>query len=544
MSLWQRFEAAGRNQTGLHCWLGARYDTTPWGAVVAEAERTTAGLRRLGVAPGERVAGLLTNTPEVVRGMLGVWLAGGVLASLPLRARGMSAEEHAAQVAAICDQLEPCVLLVDHASADQLPDWLGDRVRIARWESLVDSGRVEAVPPGVDEVAFVQYSSGSTGTPKGCMLTPRAIANQLDLIMEMMAGVPGEETCVSWLPLSHDMGLFGGLLTPLVRDIDLYLSSPQRFALLPRSWFADVAATGATITVGTNTALAYATRPYRARTLGGSLDRLRVCIVGAERVEWDTLREVTDTFAPYGFDETCLMPAYGLAEATLAVTATPVSERPRYLSVDAIALADGMIAEAPDDSPSAAKIVSAGTPCRGVEVSGLSGGELKEVQVRSPSLTCGYYADAERTRQVLRPEGLATGDLGFTRDGYLYLVGRSDDMIHIAGRNVYTREIETAVEAVDGIRRGTATLIEQRGIGRPRLTLLIERRAAGPRLDYAATAAKVAAVAMAKAAVCLDQCVFLALGSLPKTPSGKIQRRRCVQLLESGRLVPLATVEL
>ncbi|MGW3964186.1 AMP-binding protein [Amycolatopsis sp. NPDC005003] len=539
-SLWDRvFTAAGSSGAKLHCWTGAAFVTATWAEVVRDAERMTAGLRRHGVRPGARVAAVLTNSPSAVRGVLAVWLAGGTLASLPVPARGMSFEEYTRQLGTMCAQLEPELFVVDETLLGLVPAGIAAGRDALSWESLADSGRVPATPPEHDDVAFVQYSSGSTSTPKGCLLSARAIAAQLDLIMAMLEGEPGRDVTVSWLPLSHDMGMFGCLLTPLAHGFDLCLSTPERFTLSPRTWFGDVADFGANITVGTNTALHLAARAHangRAR-LGGPL-ALKTCILGAERVEWETMRFATETFAGYGFRETAFMPAYGLAEATLAVTHTPLHEPPAFLSLDAAALAAGELVAADPAGAGARLLVSAGVPAAGVRLPGVPEAAVGEVRVSSPSLGDGYWADPDRTRAHFHDGTLLTNDLGFLRDGRFYPVGRSDDMLTVAGRKVYAQEIERAIDTIGVVRRGCSSLLSEGG----RLTLFAEL---SERVDdYTSVALRAADVAMAKAAVALDECVFLERGSLPKTPSGKIQRHRCAALRETGGLDPLAVIEL
>ncbi|MDQ3790876.1 MAG: AMP-binding protein, partial [Actinomycetota bacterium] len=345
-TLWDALTGAGRTpfRSSLHCWVGDRWEGSTWRDVVADAERMTAGLRRCGVRPGTRVASVLTNGPHTVRGLLAVWLAGGAVASLPVPARGMDAEEYTRQLRTICAQLQPEVFLLDERMHALLDEDLRTELRARTWESMAGTGVVDASPPGQDETAFVQYSSGSTSSPKGCVLTTAAIQAQLGMVTAMLDGRPGAETTVSWLPLSHDMGIFGTLLTPWVNDWTLYLSTPERFTFAPRSWFGDMAEFGATMTAGTNTALHLGSRIGRSTRLAGGLD-VRACIIGAERVEARTLAQVVESLGPYGFRPESLMPAYGLAEATLAVTATPVHEAPRHLVVDSIALADGELVE-------------------------------------------------------------------------------------------------------------------------------------------------------------------------------------------------------
>lgn len=544
MNLWDALTDKDPNAGArFHCWTGERFETVPWSGVVSDAAAMTLGLRRAGVTQGTRVASLLTNSPSTVRGLLGVWLAGGAVASLPIPARGLSAEEYLRQITTICEQLDPVVLLLEEQMLGIIPEELRGRLDVRSWESFAGSGRIDPTPPEDDDVAFVQYSSGSTSAPKGCMLTPRAIAAQLELVREMIACEPGgDDAVVSWLPLSHDMGIFGCLMTPWVWDFDLYLSTPQRFMFSPRTWFGDLASTGATITAGTNTALHLSARASGGGRLNGSLERMHTCIIGAERVEWPTLQLATEVFGSYGFREQALMPAYGLAEATLAATAVPRHEVPRYVSVDPVALAEGDVRDIDPSDPVAARIVSSGVPCQGVELVDDLVGQLGQIRLRTPSLAAGYFGDEALTNERFVDGSVLTGDLGFVRDGHVYPVGRVDDVIAIAGRKVYAREVETAVEALGDVRAGCSTLVERSGGGSPRLALLMELKDGCT--DYERLAREAATVAMSKAAVALDDCVFLQRGTLPKTPTGKIQRYRCRQLLEGDRLEPLASIDL
>lgn len=539
MSLWDQL-TAGRPGASLHFWNGDRYSGTPWPEVARRAERTTAGLRAAGVRPGARVATILTNTPDVVDGVLGTWLAGGCVASLPLPARGMSAEEYATQLRTLCGRLRPAALFVDAALLSLLPEDLRVLLDARSWQSVADSGRVEPSPPGEDDLAFVQYSSGSTSVPKGSMLTPRAIAAQMDIIVGMVPLEPADSVA-TWLPFSHDMGFFGCLLAPWCAGQDLFVSTPERFGMSPGSWMRDLVDNGVQVTVGTNTALALATRVARSRGLPGRLG-LHTVIIGAERVEWDTLRAATEVLGAYGLRPEHLMPAYGMAEATLAVSCTPREEAPRFLAVDGVALADGDVREADPDDPAATKVVSGGRICAGVTLNGLTGDEVSEIRLSSPSLASGYYADEVRTAERFVDGELHTGDIGFVRDGYLYPVGRLDDVLSIGGRKVYAREIESAVDDLDGVRRGCSALVDTRRGDRQLLTLVVEVTSARP--DARQLAERAASLAMSKAAVALDRCVLLARGAVPKTPSGKVQRYRCRLMLDTGQFEPLETVDL
>jgi fatty-acyl-CoA synthase len=539
MNLWDALSCKERDAGKLHCWDGTGFHTASWPEVVGDACRIAGGLRARGVRPGSRVASVLTNSPHSVRGILGVWLAGGTLASLPVPARGMDVEEYRGQLRTLCDHIEPCAFVVDEQLRELVPDPLPGDAKLLSWESLDAPGTLDPSPPELDDVAFVQYSSGSTGRPKGCTLTPRAIAAQLELLRDALDGEPGGEVVCSWLPLSHDMGLFGCLLYPWAWDYDLALSSPERFMHSPRTWFADMAQWGCTQTAGTSSALHFAARAQRGAQLPAQL-RLRSVVIGAERIEPEALAAAVKTFAPYGLRPHALRPAYGLAEATLAVTATPTERAPSVRRVDAVALADGEIAEVESDAHSATTLVSLGGPLRDVRLRFEEPERLSQLHVRSQSIFSGYHADPEATAERLYEGEVATRDLGFLHDDELYLVGRSDDILSIGGRKVYAQEIEAAVGSSSGVRRGCCTIIDVPGSGATHLTMLLELRDGCT--DFEEIAAAAARTATAKAGINLSECVFLEKGALPKTPTGKIQRYRCRELLLRDDLSPIRRV--
>ena len=530
----------------LHAWNGSEFETISYDDVVRNAERIASGLRQAGVEPGTPVASIITNTGPAVSGLLGVWLAGGAVASLPVPARGMTFDEYVEQISTIRERLGSPVLVTEQRFVDALDASPADvGVPIKSWEELSSDRPIDPSPPGEDDVAFIQYSSGSTNMPKGCMLTTRAIGRHMDTIGDRIEVRPGEDVGVSWLPLSHDMGMFGCLMTAWVQDCDMWLSAPERFLANPRSWFGDCADVGATLTAGPPSALPFAARSHR-KPLSNDLE-LRVCVLGAERIDWHVLRHTTETLAPFGLAPEVWMPAYGLAEATLMATAIANDEAPSRMVADTLALAEGEIREVAEDHGSTTSIMNTGRPADGVSVRLDPDDRLGEILIRSESLFSGYYGDDERTASRVRDGEFATGDLGFMKDGELYVVGRSDDLLNVGGRNIYAREIEAAVDLLEGVRSGCSTIVdagdgESSGDGSQRLVMLLELRDEGA--DVKALAGAAARTATAKAGVPLDECVFLPKGALPKTPSGKIQRFRCRQLVLADRLEPIARVEL
>ena len=232
--LWQRLTAdASRSRSSAHFWVDGGYRARPGREIVRDAEAMTAGLRAAGVTPGHAGRGRAGQRRRPPRadcsrcGSPAGWSRRcrcGCAASTRRSTRCSSAR--------ICEHLDAVLLLADEATVASLPPELRLRCTVRSFESFADSGRVDPAPPGADEPAFIQYSSGSTSAPKGCVLTPSAIANQLDLLAELVDARPGEAG-VGWLPWSHDMGLFGGLLTGWWNDTAAYISTPERFIFSP-----------------------------------------------------------------------------------------------------------------------------------------------------------------------------------------------------------------------------------------------------------------------------------------------------------------------
>jgi fatty-acyl-CoA synthase len=237
--------------------------------------------------------------------------------------------------------------------------------------------------------------------------------------------------------------------------------------------------------------------------------QLRACIVGGDMFHPDTLRTVDEVLGPAGLGPRRLVPAYGLAEATLAVTVGSLATPPRIRSRPS------------EDEGSGDPVVSAGRALPGVEVRIDGDEEVGEILVRSPSLASGYFNDDEATAEAFDDGELRTGDLGFRRDDELYVVGRIDDVIKVGARKVWATELEAAVGLEPGVRSGNCAVVAIPG-ETGRLAALIEPEQESNRLE--AVARDVGRRALEDGGVGISECVFLRRGSLPKTPSGKVQR--------------------
>jgi fatty-acyl-CoA synthase len=538
-------ESRSSHTPHLSVWTAGRFEHLTWDDWRSQADRCARGARALGIHQQKPVPCVLTNSPAVCAAIPGLWLAGGCVASLPTPARGMSLEGYIRQLASILDRLDADILLMEQAYADALPPDVIPGVRVVTFESLLGSGPAYAEVPSAEQVIFVQYSSGSTGEPRGCMLQARAIEAQLDILAEGLSLDPVNDQGVMWLPLSHDMGLFGCLMLSFVKGLRLVISTPERFIRSPRTWLSDCADFQATITAAPNFALDLASRA--ARVSPPRHFPMRKCVIGGERIEPATIACATTVLGASGLAAKSLVPAYGLAEAVLAVTMTALDKEPRVVTVDSASLLEGQFEPRDDEiqssdgtsPPGVTRLVSNGVPLRGVEVD-VHGGDIGEIWVRSPALTLGYVNDPAATDTRLHDGVLHTRDLGFQHDGELYVYGRSDDMINYAGRNIWARDIEAAITASLPIRPGSCALIDVHDDGGQRLVVVAEP--ATSVTDFTMLASSASRVAYESAGINVHECLVVRPGTVPKTPSGKIQRFRCRSLTDPDAVTPLARV--
>ena len=348
-----------------------------------------------------------------------------------------------------------------------------------------------------------------------------------------------DDVGVSWLPLFHDMGLIGFILGPLIVDIPVVILPTATFARGPRVWLETISKYRGTITYAPNFAYALAIKRLKQKDIESlDLSCLRVSGSGAEPIHAATLRAFASALAPAGFRAEALLPSYGMAEATLAITFHPLGSEIEVDRVDTQALARGEAV--PSDAADAQELVSCGVPFpeHALYIVDDEGARLPERRVgeiiaQGPSVSRGYFEAAEASAESFAPDGsLKTGDLGYLADGKLFICGRKKDLVIIRGANFHPQDIEWTVSDLPGVRRGNVVAFSVPITGEERLVLAVECASS----DAAGVCARVTARVNESLGLTPHEVVAVTIGSLPKTSSGKIQRGKARGLYLAGQL--------
>ncbi|MFD8419428.1 fatty acyl-AMP ligase [Streptomyces sp. NPDC059668] len=423
--------------------------------------------------------------------------------------------------------------------AEHLPELAG--ITCVATEDIPDEAAGSWREPELtaDSVAFLQYTSGSTSAPRGVMVTHGNLLDNERVITERMGHTPevieeyGHELFVSWLPVYHDMGLIGPVLNAVHLGVTATFFSPLHFLQRPERWLNAVSHYRPHTSGGPNFAYELCLKHATPELLDGlDLSRWRVAFNGAEPVRAATLRRFAETFAAAGFRREALYPCYGLAEGTLIVTGGSVQAPPTL----AESAATGPHAGAAD-----AAAVGSGRPGPGTTVvvadperqEELPEGEVGEIWVAGASVAKGYWRNALATRQTFRAtlkdrEGhfLRTGDLGFLRDGELFVTGRLKDLMVIDGRNHYPQDLELSAEMSHWALRPGCTAAFSVDAGEEGEQPVVVAETAPEALGESEKIVDLIRGAIGEAhGLPVRDVVLVHPGTIPKTSSGKIQRR-------------------
>jgi acyl carrier protein len=508
---------------------------------------------------GERALLLYPSGLDFIAAFFGCIFAGvvAVPAYPPRRNRNMN------RIQAIVDDAEAKIAMTDLATLERMTSILDETPDLKRltWlatDTLDKSLADDWTQPDVhgDTLAFLQYTSGSTGTPKGVVLTHANLLHNSALIAYAFEHTRSGMG-VFWLPSYHDMGLIGGILQPLFMGRPNVLMSPVAFLQKPFRWLQAISRYRATISGGPNFAFDLCVRkttPEQRATL--DLSSWNLAFNGAEPVLASTLDTFCKMFEPCGFRREAFYPCYGMAEATLIVSGGLRSALPVVRTFDGKSLESSTVVDALPDEDGAKELVGCGGNLLDQRIviadrekqTSLPDDRVGEVWVAGPSVAQGYWKQPEATARTFHAflkdtgEGpfLRTGDLGFLKDGELFITGRLKDLIIIRGLNHYPQDIEQTVgKSHPQLRPGQGGAFVVTIDGRERLGVVFEVER-GKGHNFAEIMEAIRREVSLEHELPVEAIVLIKAGSVPKTSSGKIQRHACKDKFLNGTLAAVA----
>lgn len=481
-------------------------------------------LQHAGMRAGDELVFQLPDNRSMV---IAFWacVLGGII---PVPLTVSHHDEHKKKLLHVWPLLNNPRLLHADVGSENLPG--ASFMHIHEEELLTASGRGTIHPAGGDDIAFIQFSSGSTGDPKGVVLTHRNLLTNMRAIADA-AGYRDTDSTLSWMPLTHDMGLIGFHLNPLLSGMNQYLMPAALFVRRPGLWLSKASQHKVTILSSPNFGYDYVLRNTDSATRAQwDLSAVRILYNGAEPISLKLCTRFADALKAYGLNRHSLRPVYGLAEASLAVTMSQVGTGILSTSVDRYALRPGDSVRMAVDARDAIDLVSVGTPvnaCRlriaGEEDMPLAEEIVGHIQIRGDNVTDGYYNNGTATARGRTADGwVRTGDLGFIKGGNLYVTGRAKDMLILNGQNYYPADLESIALEIEGIQLNKIAFGGQYNDALQREEALAFVQHRGHLAEFLPLSRQIRALLDARVGIGIDKVI--PVKDIPRTTSGKLQR--------------------
>jgi acyl-CoA synthetase (AMP-forming)/AMP-acid ligase II len=514
------------------------WDEWSWQDYWRAGRKAASALADAGIRPGERVLVLVHEVEPAVRLLFGLWNLGAVPIQIGMPYRLGDPAAFVAELRALSTRLEARGLVVSPA----LHGFAGGDDAVLDAGTLLAGGDADDPtvpdPEAAPDTALIQLTSGSTGHARAVVIPHERLLRHMEQMSKRLPSPP-HAVGATWLPLHHDMGLIGGLLFPLYNGFVDHMMSPLDFRKRPLVWLETISERRATISPAPPSAYALALRLCDdARARGLDLGSWECAMIGAEPIPPELLRRFADAFAPCRFRAEAFFPVYGLAEATVAVTFPTLLAPTHFDRVSRPALERGRAEPAQEGET--LELVGCGEaiPDSALRVVGDDGAvrgerEVGEIQFRSPSVMAGYFREEEATKATLDGDWVKTGDLGYVAGGQLYVTGRKKELIIKGGQNILPWVVEDVVGAVDGVRTGcvVAVGVPDRALATEKLVVVAETKLGDD--AHADLVRRIHAALLARG-IAADRIQLVAAGSLPKTTSGKLQRRAVAASLEKA----------
>ena len=517
-------------------------------ALATARKLVSAGLKR-----GDRVAVIAETGPEFMAVFFGCQYAGLVPCPMPYTMYIGGRDAYVERVTGMLRAAAACAVV----TSSDLEGHILAGAAGAGVETVLTHEALQALPEslvkleafGPDDVAYIQYSSGSTSEPKGVLITQKAIMANTRGILRDGLRVTKSDRAFSWLPLYHDMGLVGFCLAPMMGQVSVdYISTPS-FARRPALWLRLMSENRSTVSFSPSFGYDLAARRINGEAVTLDLSNWRAAGIGGDMVRADVLKQFSDTLSISGFDQNAFMPSYGMAESTLAVSFSDVSQPIRIDTIDKFTFklsGRAVPALETQDKDAVRSFVVCGKPLPGHEMVVrdemgfmLKDREIGHIFVKGPSLMSGYYHNARATDAVIAADGfLATGDMGYMLDGEIVITGRAKDLILHNGRNIWPQDIEWAAEQIEPLKSGDVAAFAVEGDdGEDDVVVLVQCRVTTD-AEIEKLRREVSAVVHHSAGV---ECavVLVPPKSLPFTSSGKLSRAGAKQKYVSGGLTEI-----
>lgn len=506
-----------------------------------EARKIALGLRKLGLKKSDNIIIATQNDKETIEILWGCFLLGVVPTILqpPMTFSGYNPS--VVKLMNVFRQMgKPFVFM--SPGIKETGDFPSEKIVFK--QHLDVNGQFSPVSHNPDDLAFIQFSSGSTGDPKGVMLTHSNMMVNMEAI-RIGTGCKLNERWGNWMPLFHDMGLIGYHFTPLYCQVSQFHVDTLDFIMNPGLWLTLLSDNKVNISGCTNFALALVIKYLkRGKQLSDwDFSPLKALLNGAEPISVKTMEEFIEALKPYNFKPETMMPVYGMAESTLAISFASLTDRSVSTAFDSTLLDRENIAKSVDPSlPSARLLSEVGVALNDIEIrivddhdNVIDEGNAGHVQIKGPSVTKGYYNNPQATAATFCGEWLRTGDIGFIFEGRLYISGRYKDIIFKNGRHYFANDLEDLACSIDEIHPGKVCFggITTKETGQDKVIAFI---AGVPEQRALDTFLELRSLMRSTLGMNIDELVLIKSNEIPKTSSGKLQRYKLMQRYLNGEL--------
>jgi fatty-acyl-CoA synthase len=513
-----------------------------WREVHERARRVAGGLAAAGIGHHDNI-GVLAGAPvEIAPTAQGLWMRGASLTMLHQPTPRTDLQLWAQDTTTVIDMIEAKAVVISDPFMAAAPVLAERGVTVVTIEQLLASDPIDPIETDEDDLALMQLTSGSTGSPKAVHITHRNIhSNAEAMFIGAKMDPTGNDVMLSWLPCFHDMGMVGFLTVPMYFGVELIKVTPMDFLRDTLLWAKLIDKYGGTMTAAPNFAYALFAKRLRNQATPGQFDlsSLRFALSGAEPVDPADVEDLIDAGRPFGLRREAIMPAYGMAETTLAVSFSELGDGLVVDEVDADLLA-ALHRAVPAAKGNTRRLASLGPLLTGIEARIIDddGAVLPTrgvgvIELRGEPVTPGYTTMGGFIPAQDEHGWFDTGDLGYLMEnGHIVVCGRMKDVIIMAGRNIYPTDIERAAGRVSGVRPGCAVAVRlDAGHARETFAVAVESNAYQDPAEVRRIEHQVAHEIVSEVDVRPRNVVVLGPGTIPKTPSGKLRRANSVTLV-------------